>query len=91
MASVLSGGVSELSVNDLAEYLRERGVRSGLVDIFKTNVVNGAAFLQLTEEDLKELVPLVGERVLIRQLLKQSQLQSQLVCLIVIFFVVVDD
>ena len=83
MASVQSGGVCDFSVEDLAEYLLLRKVRTGLVNNFKTNLVNGAAFLQLTEEDLKELVPLVGERVLIRQLLKQSKL----VCFVTILFV----
>ena len=74
MAFKLSGNVSQYSVEDLAQYLLDREVRTGLVVNFRKNLVNGAAFLQLTEEDLKELVPLVGERVLIRQLLKQSKL-----------------
>ncbi len=40
---------------------------------FDENRVTRAAFLQLTEDDLKELVPLIGERTLVRELLKQSK------------------
>lgn len=74
MAFKQSSNLAQFSVEDLAEYLLDHGIRTGLVVDFRRNVVNGAAFLQLTEEDLKELVPLLGERVLIRQLLKQSKL-----------------
>ena len=67
-------GVARYTVEELTHYFLERGVRDGVVSHFKKHLVNGAAFLQLTEDDLKELVPLVGERVFLRQILKQSKL-----------------
>ena len=73
MAFKQSGRVSDLSVEGMADYLLSEGVRNTLVAEFKRNLVSGAAFLQLTEEDLKELVPLIGERVLLRQLLRQCK------------------
>ena len=40
---------------------------------FETNRVSGNAFLRLTEDDLRELAPLIGERTNVRELLKQSK------------------
>ncbi len=57
------------------EYLEDKGVSGEVVENFRRNRVTGAAFLQLTrtEDDLRELVPLIGERTVVRELLKQSK------------------
>ncbi len=74
MAFKRSGRVSDLSEEGMAEYLMSRGVRHVLAAEFRRNLVTGEAFLQMTEDDLKELAPLIGERVLVRQIQKQCKL-----------------
>ncbi len=62
----------DLSVDDIGEYLRESGIDDDVAATFEQNRISGAAFIQLTEEDLKELVPVLGVRVQVRQLLKEA-------------------
>jgi len=73
MAFKQSGPVSELSVDTLAEFLVSKGIRNLLAAEFRRNLVSGSVFLKLTEEDLKELAPLIGERVQLREILKQCR------------------
>ena len=42
------------------EFLLRKGVDEEMVCDFQRNCVSGQSFVELTEEDLKELVPLVG-------------------------------
>ena len=65
--------IEDFTVDELVDYLEAKGVSEGVTLNFKTNRVSGAAFLRLTEDDLRELAPLVGERTNVRELLKQSK------------------
>ena len=56
--------------NELGEYLKLKGASDEVVETFANNRVDGRTFLLLTEEDLKQLITLIGERALIRTLLK---------------------
>ena len=60
-------------MDGVAEFLVSKGVRHVLAAEFRRNLVSGAVFLKLTEEDLKELAPLIGERVQLREILKQCR------------------
>lgn len=62
--------VAEYDVEEMADYLLEKGVPPDMVSNFETNLVNGKSFLKLTDEDLKELVPVLGLRAEIRDILK---------------------
>ena len=68
--------VPEFTIDELAEFLSERSVREEVIENFRKNKISGGVFLVLTEEDLKELVPLIGERTEIRALLKQRKVVS---------------
>jgi len=65
--------VPHLSVNELVEYLEANGLRPQTLDSFRNNIVDGKAFLRLTEDDIKELAPLIGERTLVRELIRQNK------------------
>lgn len=65
--------VDELTVNEFEEFLEDEGLSDEVVENFRRNRVTGAAFLQLTEDDLRELIPLIGQRTVVRELLKQSK------------------
>lgn len=61
------------SVYDLLEYLKQKGANERILEKIKENCVDGSAFVLLTEDDIKELVPLIGDRALLRSLLKHVQ------------------
>lgn len=42
-----------------------------VAEAFQANLINGEAFLELSEEDLKELLPVIGDRILVRKPLKK--------------------
>lgn len=62
---------TELTVQEVEDYLEGKGVGDDVIANFRRNRVTGAAFLRLTEEDLRELVPLIGERTDVREILKR--------------------
>lgn len=64
---------AELTVEEFEEHLEDEGLSDEVVENFQRNCVMEAAFLQLTEDGLRELVPLIGERTVVRELLKQSK------------------
>jgi hypothetical protein len=64
-----SNDLSSLSVEELCEYLREKAVHETALAIFE-ELINGAIFTKLTDEDLKELIPQVGSRLSISIVLR---------------------
>ena len=65
--------ISQLSIEDFAEYLLDRGFNATVAKSFEENQISGAAFLNLSNDDLKELVPLIGVRLGIRELLQSAR------------------
>ena len=61
-----------LTIDEFAERLVEEGIEDEVVKTFEENRISGAVFLQLQEDDLKELVPVIGDRVKVRQLLREA-------------------
>ena len=61
-----------LNVNEFADYLDEKGIGEEVVKSFKENEICGATFLELQNDELKELVPVVGIRVKVRKLLENA-------------------
>ena len=58
---------------ELGDFLQGKGASEEIVRAFSQNRIDGQAFVLLTEEDLRELVPLIGERTLVWMLLKQAK------------------
>ena len=56
---------------DQHEYLLERGISERVAENFQENEVSGSAFLKLSEEDIRELVPPIGIRAAIRDMLEE--------------------
>ena len=59
-----------LNCEDLGHFLEAKGVHKDVVSTFATTC--GRHFLALTEDGLKELVPIIGDRVYIRKLLQSK-------------------
>ena len=69
----LSFSIEDATVSQIGDYLLERGISDDVVDNFHRNQICGQAFLNLTDEDVKELVPPIGIRIKIREILRQHQ------------------
>lgn len=65
--------ISGFSVDDVEDLLLERGIPEDVADNFRDNCATGAAFLKLTEGDLKELVQMIGVRTMVREILHESR------------------
>ena len=65
--------VIKLSCDEVCEFLSRRlseEVESDSIESFRENRVNGKALLELTEDDVRELVSPLGERKAIMRLLR---------------------
>lgn len=65
--------VDGLNCEDLAHYLEAEGVHEDVISTFVSNRISGRTFLALSDEDLKELVPIIGDRVHTRELLQRER------------------
>lgn len=61
----------KLTVSDLVEFLEEQGISSKTLQNFNSNMVSGLALTALDDSELKELVPIIGDRAAIRNLLNK--------------------
>lgn len=66
------------SIEVLGELMEEKGVSVSVVDAFAENFIDGPTFLMLTEEDLKSLIPLIGDRARVRMLISQAKVSEKL-------------
>ena len=64
--------MSSFTEVELEEYLVEKGIAVEVARNFKLNLVTGKSFFTLSEEDIKELVPLIGMRPKIRSLIHSA-------------------
>ena len=78
--SILSTTALDMGVNDFCDLLTEKGVHSDVVASFSRNRICGVTFLTFSEDDLKELLPVIGGRVTVRNLL----LEVRKVCCVII-------
>ena len=65
-----------LDCQEFGEFLTAEGIHEDVVSLFVTNRVNGSTFLKLSEDDLKELIPTIGDRVIVREILKVHNVRS---------------
>ena len=55
--------MDKLSCEEFSDFLEEQGAHGDVIAAFHRNRINGEAFLNLSEDDLKELLPVIGDRV----------------------------
>lgn len=65
------GELEGLDCAGFSEFLIGEGFHDDVVAAFSSNRICGHTFVQLTEDDLKELLPVIGNRVRIRKLLNE--------------------
>ena len=59
--------------DDFVAYLIEKGLHDDVIVKVMENRINSAVFLDLTEEDLKELAPAIGNRIALRRILEHAR------------------
>lgn len=64
--------IGDLDVQEFAEFLENQNMHEDVITAFLRNRVCGSSFLSLTEEDFKELLPIIGDRVRVRKLFKEA-------------------
>ena len=75
-AKVLSAHVC-LDFEAFGEYLLEKGLHEDVVATIISNRICSETFLALTESDLKELAPTIGDRIRLRNILEETQKVKQ--------------
>ena len=70
--------MEKLSCVELGRLLEEKGL-SEVAEAFIDNDVNGECLVELTELEVKELAPKIGDRVKLRRLISQHQVAFYLV------------
>ena len=56
-----------MSCEDFAAYLEDNNLHEDVISNVISNRVTSSIFLDLTENDLKELAPAVGDRIALRK------------------------
>ena len=64
--------IEPLDCQKLGELLIVKGVHEDVVSRFVTNRVDGSTFLKLSEDDIKELIPTIGDHVIVREMVKDA-------------------
>jgi len=62
---------SEMTPEELGYFLQECGLQDDIASAVVQHNISGAAFIELTEDDLKELIPRIGDRIAIRRVVKR--------------------
>lgn len=74
--------IAKFSVEELYVFLLdelENDVSSESLAIIKSNRINGRIFLELNESDLKEIIPLLGERKAIKNIIDSFKIKDKVV------------
>lgn len=76
MASNEVDRVAKMSKDELCDYLKCKDLDPEAVETVKQNRLSGATFLELSKEHLKELFPVVGDRIAVSKLLESLKVSS---------------
>ena len=58
---------AELTCEDFGAYLKDNGLHEDVISNVIFNRVTSSLFLDLVEDDLRELAPAVGDRIALRK------------------------
>ena len=81
--SVISTGriMENFTVEEVCQYLNESisDIDETVVESFRKHKIDGLTFIQLNEEYLRELAPLLGDRIKIKKLVSDALNQPETV------------
>ena len=64
--------VLEMDFEEFADYLLKEGLHEDVVSAIFSNRICSETFLDLTESDLKELAPTIGDRICLSTILEEG-------------------
>lgn len=67
--------IATMSVEELCAFLGTAGVEKPILEKILQHKIDGSVFLQLSDDDLKELSPLLGDRIKLKRLLRPDVLE----------------
>ena len=65
--------VKTMSVEEFNDFLQQKNLPEDVISIISDNELTGLDFLSLTDEQIKELFPVMGRRLMILRLMKQAK------------------
>ena len=79
--------ISKLTIEDVCKILVEQSVSEQIVQSFRSNGISGEIFESLTEENIKEVVPKIVDRVKVRNIeekCRQSEPGAKVCCYLLV-------
>lgn len=68
-----SVAINALTVSGLLDFLLSKEVSQDVLNSFEHHGIDGAAFLEMNDEHLKEVAPRIGDRIALKKLLSESK------------------
>ena len=59
-----------LGIEDLGKYLVQEGISSKTIEKLASEMISGRSLTLLDEAELKEVIPIIGDRAVVRNILK---------------------
>lgn len=75
-----------LTVSELCDFLKEQGISLNTLESFKSNMISGLSLTALDDSELKELIPILGDRASIRNIM--TKLKKVLSLYIIIIYMI---
>ena len=73
---------STFTAEEMAQFLANHGVSETVKDNIVSNKVSGSVFMKLTEDDIRELAPTIGQRVILRDIRNKDKVYVRAVIII---------
>lgn len=67
----MASSIQSFSKDELTKYLEDKGLEREVIDTIKKNRITGATFMELTPEHLKELLPVIGDRIALSKIINE--------------------
>lgn len=71
--------IETMNCDDLVNFLEKENVHEDVISAFIKNRICGQVFLNLSNDELKELIPVIGDRVCVRGIIEK-------ICKVVLLF-----
>ena len=70
------------TAEEMAQFLANHRVSETVKDNIVSNKVSGSVFMKLTEDDIRELAPTIGQRVILRDIRNKDKVHIRAVIII---------
>ena len=77
-ARAMASEVNVMSKEQLYMYLEREGLDSDVIETLRSNKISGSSFLELASEHLKELFPVIGDRIAVHKFLEKIKGPSKM-------------